>query len=213
MNETLSGTSFVDPDEIAQHLIQKAHNQDGLPDILTGLIFVLMAALNYLSPYATRAPGAYGAAILISMALCFGGVRLIPWVRRRFLIGRVGYVQFSAEKRKAGRGKVAWIVIAGTFIFVVLLGAAFEFRELPIDRWVVAAFGLYFGAIRILIGRSARVIVISALGAIAGLALAFGGFTPEQRVAHLFAALGLISLVSGLIGFLRLICQPVEAAQ
>src|SRR5258708_25873977 len=123
MNSHVHHALGESPDQLATRLMQKAHNRDGLPEIYIGSIFLLAAGYNAMMLFPHwKSLGffaAFFADIVLFVSLCLASTRLIRWVRRRFLIGRVGYVRL-----KSNRCKLAFISTAGPVTFSVLLVGA-----------------------------------------------------------------------------------------
>ena len=135
----------ADPSVMARHLIQRAHNRDGLPEIAVGVMFLLVAGLSYAQATLPRETVAFKAAVLafalLIPLLCLGSPWALRRVRTRFLIGRVGYVQ----PKPIGRKQIAIGVTLAVLMIIALFGTAPQFSQ-P-DRWVLAGTGLFGGAL------------------------------------------------------------------
>src|ERR1035438_6362765 len=137
MNHTSSHLLEETPNAIACRLMQKAHNQDGLPEIAIGLILLTTAALQWLqvafpygSPEYKVAP--LGLGILVP-ALILGSQWAIKTVRRKFLIERVGYVEYKPVNRKR-----FWTVFGIAFLVAFAMAFAIAAKSLPPASWLLA---------------------------------------------------------------------------
>lgn len=200
-----------DPNAIARRLIQRAHNRDGLPEIAVGLTFLLVGALSYAQVLLPRESIGFKAAVLglalLIPVLCLGTPWALKWVRRRYLIERVGYVESKPIcRRQIGIG-IAFAAVAA----VVLFGVITQFSQ-P-DRWVLAGTGLFGGAIAALSGQLPRFVIGGVLMAATGMVIAFAGVSLQIGFAVLFGFQGLLALISGGVVFLRFMRQPVEPGE
>jgi hypothetical protein len=196
---------------MARRLIQRAHNRDGLPEIAVGLVFLFVGALSYAQVVLPRESIAFKGAIisltLLIPALCLGSPRMLQWVRRRYLIHRVGYV----EPKPMGRKQIGMGISLAVVIAVALFGVVFQFSQ-P-DRWVLAGTGLLSGAIAALSGQLPRFVIGGALMAAAGIVVAFTAASLQMGLAMLFGFQGLLALVSGIAVFFRFLRQSNEPGE
>jgi hypothetical protein len=208
MIESSSCPLEEDPNAIAQRLLQKAHNRDGLPEITTGVLMLIISGL--IGAQIIFTPGSLGYkaatwALVIGMPLSGFSVPLIlKWIRRQFLIERVGYVKPKPIRRKPIVFVLAIGIAALLAMFLVVN------RDLHLDQWLLGASGLFCGAIWAFGGRSTRFVVSGLLTAAAGIAVAFSGVTLDVGFTLLWGFVGLLSLLSGCVVFLRFIRQPAE---
>ena len=209
-------TSFRgDPVSMAERCIRAAHNRDGLPEIAVGLIFLVVATLSYAQAVLPRESIGFKAAVLVLAliipAFGFGAPWLVKWIRRRYLIERVGYV----ESKPAGRKQIG-IGIAVAIVVAVALGVCAARVPYPhrwVDGWVLAGTGLSGGALAVMAGRSPRFMIAGVLMAATGIFVAVSGFPVETGFAALFGLPGLLILVSGVTRLLRMLRQPVEPGE
>ena len=209
-----NSSSFLpvgDPNAIAKRLLQRAHNRDGLPEIAVGLTFLVVGALSYAQVLLSRESIGFKAAVLglalLIPVLCIGTPRTLKWVRGRYLMERVGYVESKPIcRRQIGIG-ITFAVVAA----VVLFGVVTQFSQ-P-DRWVLAGTGLFGGAIVALSGQLPRFVIGGVLMAATGMVIAFAGVSLQIGFAVLFGFQGLLALISGGVVFLRFIRQPVEPGE
>ena len=206
--------SVVDPNAMAQRLIQRAHNIDGLPEIAVGLTFLCVSALNYLPVMLARqsiAPKAAAIVISFLVVLCvaapWGAARAVKSVRERYLIGRWGYVQYKPIGRKQIGIGIAVAVLMAAFVLGGVTGLW------PADGRVLGGTGLFGGALVAWCGRQPRFVVGGVVMAAAGLLLAFSGVSLPAGFAILFGFLGLMALVSGSVVLVRFIRRPIGAGE
>jgi hypothetical protein len=207
MSSSSSCHPVGDPSAIAKRLIQSAHNRDGLPEIVTGLTFLFIAVLIYAQVLLPRESIEFKASViglsLLIPALCIGSPFALKWVRRRYLIDRVGYV----EPKSIGRKQIA-IGIMLAFAMAVALFGLVQLSQ-P-DRWVLVGTGLFGGALAALSGGLPRFVVGGVLIAATGMVLAASGVSLQTGFAILFGFQGLLALISGGVVFLRFIRQPID---
>src|ERR1700738_1138998 len=200
------------PDQLATRLMQKAHNRDGLPEVLCGAVFLFAAAYTSMIAMPRSAlmnhRGLFLADILLLAALCVAGPWLLRGVRGHFLIGRVGYVRTKPNWRK-----LVIIAIAGLITFLLLLLGAFFMRIPHLDDCVIASLGLFIGWVSPFWGRSLRFLVFGALAIPLGLVLVFSPLDINARLAIFFGSMGALWLLSGCVVLIRFLRQPVEAGE
>ncbi len=208
MTRSSSCPPVADPGAIAKRLIQRAYHRDGLPEIAVGLTFLVVGALSYAQALLPRESISFKVDILalalLIPALCIGSPLALKWVRRRYLIDRVGYV----ESRPVGRRQIGIGIAVAVVAAVALFGVVPQFSQ-P-DRWVLAGTGLLGGALAALSGRLARFVVGGVLVAATGIIVAFSGASLQTGFAVLFGFQGLLAFISGGVVFWRFIRQPIE---
>jgi hypothetical protein len=179
-----------------------------LPEIALGLTFLVVGALSYAQVLLPRESIGFKAAVpglaLLIPVLCMGTPRALKWVRRRYLIERVGYV----ESKPICRGQIGIGITLAVLVAAVLFGVVTQFSQ-P-DRWVLAGTGLSGGALAALSGRLPRFVIGGVLMAVTGIVIAFSGVSLQIGFAVLFGFQGLLALISGGVVFLRFIRQPAE---
>lgn len=212
MNGTSSRLLERDPNAIAQRLMQKAQNQDGLPEIAIGLILLPTAALQWLqftSPYESFAhkQGALVLGILVP-ALILGSQWAIKTARRKFLIERVGYVELKPVAPKR-----FWAVFGVAFLGAAAMVFAIATRSIPSRNWLVAITGILGGILAIQAGRLPRFVIGGVLMAAAGIVLVLIGVSFELGLTVFFGTVGLLSLISGCVVLLLFLRRPVESGE
>jgi hypothetical protein len=201
----------ADPNAIAARLMQRAHNRDGLPEIAVGLSFLISSGLIYAQAVLPRGSIGFNAAVLafplMLALLIFGSPWLLKRVRRRYLIVREGYV----DPKPMGRKQIALGVMLALVLIAALLVVVTRLPQ-P-DRWLLAGTGLAGGALWAGCGRLPRFVIGGVLMAAAGVLVAFSGVSLGAGFTILFGSLGLLTLVSGGVVFLRFIRQPIETGE
>lgn len=211
MQNSSFSSEVVDPNSVAKRLIQRAHNRDGLPEIVVGVTFLLVAGLSYAQVVLPRESMGFKAAVLalsfLIPVLCFGSPWALKWVRRRYLIERLGYVQ----AKPMGRKQIGIGIMLAVLMTVALFGVVTQFSQ-P-DRWVLAGTGLFGGALAGLCGRLPRFVIGGVLMAATGIFVALYGVSLQIGFAILFGFQGILALISGGVVFLRFIRQPIETGE
>ena len=212
MNDISSRLLEETPKAIANRLIQKAQNQDGLPEIAIGLILLTTAGLQWLqfaSPHESfvHKQGALGLGILVP-ALILGSQWAIKTVRRKFLIEKVGYVEFKPVNRKR-----FWTAFGIAFLVASALAFAIAARSIPPRGWLVAITGISGGILAIQAGRLPRFVVGGVLMAATGIVLCLIRVSLEVGLTILFGSMGFLSLVSGCMVFLLFMRKPAGSGE
>jgi hypothetical protein len=219
MSDSNSGAITSSPDVLAKQMMQRAHLSDGLPEILVGLTFLLVTG-DFLAR-ASLAEGSMGMKALdwvfpvLLMTLCIGAGPGIPWIRRRYLIAKVGYVECRANRRRLARLALVTLLVICSFA----IAAAFVFPRLSPEfylfpeRWLLAVLGATLGGFLVVVGRHPRLLTITGVSAVLGVALALSGISLDRGMALFFGVLGAWSLIAGSMVFVRLLLQPVEPGE
>jgi hypothetical protein len=172
----------ADPDAVARQFMQRAHNRDGLPEIAAGLYFLLASGLNYATVVLPVKSSGFTLAVLalslLLPVLGFGSPWALRWVRKRYLIERVGYVQH----KPIGRRQVGIGIVVAALMALALFGVVPRLSQ-P-DRWLLAGTGLFGGALMAWCGRLPRFVIGGAVTAAAGVFVAFAGVSLADRVHH-----------------------------
>lgn len=211
MRNSSSLAGPADPNAIARRLMQRAHNRDGLPEIAVGLYFLLASALIYAQVVLPRQSIGFIAAVLTFSLLfpvvCIGSPWALKWVRRRYLIERVGYVEY----KPIGRRQIGFGIVLAALAVLALFGVVPRLSQ-P-DRWLLAGTGLFGGALMAWCGRLPRFVIGGVVMAATGVFVAFAGVSLQIGFTMLFGFQGLVTLVSGCVVFLRFIRQPIETGE
>ena len=197
----------TDPDAVARRLIQRAHHRDGLPEIYIGAVLLATALLLWLQIANPRGSFAYRSSswgMMLLIAPMIGAAHwVIKWVRRRFLIEKVGFVELKPLPRKL-------VVIATSVAFALAAAMAWAVyvHALPPGGWMVAGTGIAWGFLAAYAGRLPRYVVGGVLMAAGGICLGFSGVSFDMGSLILYGSMGILSLVSGSVVLLRFISAP-----
>ena len=200
------------PEKIANRLMQKAHNRDGLPEIAVGLCFLetaftmwLQVAFQYGSlPYRLDPLG-----LMVGVpVLGLGSPWAIRKVRRRFLIEKEGYVKFKPVHRKQSAIVAAVAVVTAVLAVIVAYKGAF-----PPSSYILAGTGIGGGLLAALSGRLPRYVIGGVVMALTGILLALSRVSLGVGYTILYGFMGLLSLVSGCVVLLLFLRQPVESGE
>ena len=184
-----------DPDAAVRRLMQRTHNQDGLPEIVIGVIFLTVAWLMWL-PFGSPREGwmsAIGMMLLVPTM-----IGLSPWVikkfRRRYLIQQVGYVEFKPVNRR----RIA-IIFGVAFVIAAVAVVVVSKGTMPPASWFVAGIGIWGGALTAYAGKIPRFVIGGAIMALVGIAVGFSRVSLGMGQAILYGVMGVLSLCSGII--------------
>jgi len=200
----------VNPDAAARNLMQRAHNQDGVPEILLGVFFLAMAGLMWLQVAFQPGSFEYLASVVGLMVLILPVGAFLPWlirmVRRRYLIEKVGYVELKPANRKR-------LAVVVGIAFVVGAAAAFAAWRgaFPPASWILAGTGIFGGAIVAVAGRLPRFIVGGVIGAVVGCVAGLDRLTLALGFTLVYGVMGLLSLISGCVVLLLFLRKRDEA--
>ena len=212
MTETLSRLFEETPEKIAGRLMQKAHNQDGLPEIAIGVVFLALAVLCWLPTAIQPRSPAYIAAICGQALLIPILVLRLQWaiktVRRKFLIEREGYV----ESKPANQRHFAIVLVIALAVAVAGVFAAYR-GSFPPASWVLGATGIGGGALAAIAGRLPRFVIGGVVMAVTGLVLALSTASLATGFAVLYGLIGALSLISGCVVFVLFMRTPAEAGE
>ena len=199
----------ANPDAAARRLLHIANNRDGLPEIAIGTILLTTAFLIWLQVAYPRGSFAYRSSwwgMMLLVAPMIGGSQwAIKWMRRRFLIEKVGYVELKpAPKRLLIIVTCIALVVAAAMTWAVYL------RVLPPSGWMVAATGIAWGLLAAYAGRLRRYVIGGILMAAMGICLGLSKVSFEMGSLILYGSIGMLSLVSGCVVLLHFLSMPTE---
>ena len=214
-SQPLAGKAAIeDPGRMARRLMQLAHNQDGLPEIVTGAFLLVVSALMTAQLYPAKSSVLEKAFALAMVAVIVPAGLVLPWfirwLRRRYLIAREGY--FESSPTRAKTIKIA-IGIAIGAVALLCFAIAAKRGMVPPDRWLLAGTGLAAGLGSAWFGRSRRFVIVGLLAAVAGIAIGFSGVSLAVGLAVLFGITGTMTLMSGLVVLRRFLRQTVESGE
>jgi hypothetical protein len=203
----------ADPDAAARRLMRIAHNRDGLPEIAIGTILLSAAFFIWLQVAWPRGSFLYRSSwwgmMLLVVPMIAGAPSAIKWLRRRFLIEKVGYVEL---KRVPRRLRLLMIVTSIAFAAAAAMAWAVYRRGLPPSGWMVAGTGILWGLLAVFAGRLPRYVIGGVLMAALGICLGLSGVSFEKGSLILYGSMGLLSLVSGCVVLLHFLRLPNEEA-
>lgn len=192
----------TDPDATARHLMQRAHLRDGLPEIAIGVVFLIIALCMWLQVAVQAGSVWYRASawimILLVAPMCGGLPWAIKWLRRRFLIEKVGYVELKPVPRERTFAVLA--IALGVAVVAAWAGYRGAF---PSSSWILAGTGLLGGLIAAWAGRLPRYLVGGILMAAMGISLGFSRVSLEKGFLILYGFMAVLSLVAGCALFLH----------
>jgi hypothetical protein len=212
MTSSSSLLHHEDPNAIANRLMQKAHNRDGLPEIAIGLSFLTVAATMWMQvvfhPGSMGYTAGFWSFALLVPAMILGSQWAIKRVRRRFLIEKVGYVQLKPVNRKR-----FGIVIGIALVVAVVAAFAAIKGSFPPASFVLAGTGIGGGLLAALSGRIPRFVIGGVVMAATGILVAFSRVSLGLGFTILYGLMGLLSLVSGSVVLLLLMLKPAGAGE
>lgn len=201
----------TDPSVAARRLMQRAHTRDGLPEICVGATLLTAAFLIWLQVAYPKGTFAYGASawgmILLVAPMIGVSQPFIKWVRRRFLIEKVGYVELKPVPKKL---LVVTTCVAVTVAVAMAYGV---YRQaIPPGSWMTAGTGIAWGLLAAYAGRLPRYVIGGCFMAVLGICLGFCKLSFEVGSLILYASMGILSLLSGCVVLLLFLRKQDEEA-
>ncbi|MGA2217794.1 MAG: hypothetical protein ABSG51_06900 [Terracidiphilus sp.] len=230
MNESSSRLLEQNPDAIAYHLMEKAEYRDGLQEIAIGLTILVFAGMT--GSDLLFKPGSFGmnaslwGAVLLMPIVSFGSQWAIKKVRKRFLIGKIGYVKLKPVNRKQAGIRLG--IITGLACAIAVLAAFAMFKVVtanhsgvglalgslfPFSGWAFVGMGIVGGAVMVFRVYLLRYAIGGAIMATMGILLAFSGVSLALGLTILYAYAGLLALISGCVVFFLVLRQPAESGE
>jgi hypothetical protein len=164
--------------------------------------------------------------MLLVPIVSLGSQWAIKKVRKRFLIGKTGYVKLKPVNRKRvgirfavtfGISCVVGAVVALAMIKVVIAihkgGSAAMWGLFPPAGWVLVGMGIFGGAMMILRVHLFRYSIGGAVMVALGILLAFSRVSINAGLTILYCYAGLLPIISGSVVFLHFLRQPVESGE
>lgn len=188
-------------------MVQCAHNRDGLPELVTGIIFVIASGTCWPEVLFTGRPQVLLGLIFTALVLIMCGITnwLIKSIRQRYLLPWVGYVQFRPHPKSTKLKVFAFVqalVVAGA---MAALMRSLESRDLKL--LLLPINGIFIGVFQFIVGRQPRFWITGSLALCAGIALAFTNWPFELCLALLFLFVGMVEISAGGITLVRLLRQ------
>jgi hypothetical protein len=170
--------------------------EDGLSELASGVIFVLLALVFYLE---LAAPPWSGFSAIALPAIVIGGASVARWLvvaaKERLTYPRTGYVAYP--RAKSARSRAASALVAGTLgisISLLLVNAPAALA------WIPALQGLAIGAALLYLGNQlglGRFYALAFLSVVAGTAASRAGLGDIAGSAAYFAVMGLALAAGG----------------
>jgi hypothetical protein len=209
-----------DPDRLAQKLIRRAENRDGVYEIAVGIALLLVAAIltvqlniehgSLLRGVAWRGIFSMALVVLGFPAISLALLAAVKWVRARFLIARIGYVEMNPLDAK-GRKRLVFVSIFAV-IFAAAISFAIALAVISSTRqWVVVGFGVCGGILFPVCSRSWRFAFNGAVIALTGILLGIRNVGILAGCTAIFGAAGAITSITGTVVLLRFLRQTREA--
>jgi hypothetical protein len=199
-----------DPKVLANRLLTRAWNRDGLPEIGVGLLWLFCAGLIYaMEILPARSPGQVAAVLAFALGfpvISLGLKPLLKRARNRWLVEREGYVEgLRVCPKKYLWPLAAMVVILPSIMFITHHS---ERSLLPITGLLGA---LIAGAVG-WTGHLPRFVAGGLIMLATSIGLALSGIPVNLGMAVLFASQGLLCLIVGGVVFVRLLTEPGEGA-
>ena len=198
MQDLSSRSLDENTDLTARHLLLKAHNRDGLPEIAIGLCFLTTAFSMWLQVAFPPGSLPYREAALVLGVLVptlgLGSMWAIKKVRGHFLIEQEGYVKLKPVNRR-------FRAMVGAFAFLVAVAMVFAIykRALPPTSCILAGTGIGGGVLAVYAGRLPRYVVGGVVMALTAILLAFSRVSLEKGFMILYGSMGILSFTSGCV--------------
>jgi hypothetical protein len=214
MNPDDSTTNLDDKIRKARLRTERYWWEDGVAEICTGGLLVLLGLYFVAARMIPRGPGA--AALAILMPLLFVGgylaaTRLTRKAKEGLVYPRTGYVSYA---RPSPRRRWLTAVLAAV---IGVLTVELIRRAPSLEAWIPALWGFFTAGLLLLMGRRvrlARLSFLAFLSVFAGLGLSLQGVSTEAAGAIFYTMIGLAMAAGGAITLRRYMRQapPPEKA-
>jgi hypothetical protein len=229
MNDISHNIANKNPDVIANRLMERAEYRDGLQEIVIGLIILTFAGMTGLpavfkGPFSSNA--SFWGIILLMQIIGFGSQWAIKKVRKRFLIGKTGYVKLKpVNPKQVGKRLgitigLAFVIAAPTafamFKVVIAIhrgGGVAHWGLFPPAGWVFVGMGTFGGALMFFRVRLLRYEIGGITMVAIGILLALSRVSLNAGLTILYCFAGLLALISGSVVFLHFLRQPAESGE
>jgi hypothetical protein len=192
--------------------MKSAHLNDGLPEILAGLVYLFYCAMSWSSHLAQHGSATAKTAVLIFVLLAaVTGLAMVPaarWLRLRYLTARSGYVKFKPRTWRAS-AMITAAVLAGTVFALAALGLSGVLAQ----HWLLMITGVLIGSVWALLGRRPRFFVTGGLIVLSAVLLGFSTLPTEIAWCAFYACAGVLTLASGTVVLLSLIRRTAESPE
>ena len=143
--------------------------------------------------------------MLLVTPMIGGSPWAIKWMRRRFLMEKVGYVELKPVPKR-----LLMIVTCIAFVVAAAMAWAVYLRVLPASGSMVAGTGILWGLLAVYAGRLPRYVIGGVLMAALGICLGLSRVSFEKGSLILYGSMGMLSLVSGCVVLLHFLRMPNE---
>lgn len=209
----------ADPAVLAFQLMHRAHLQDGLPELFIGIMLLVLGASFWVQILLVPSMMMTSLFLMLTIAfvlLCFRSTALVKWIRRRYLVERVGYIESRLDepsKRRHKRKQLAILLASLSLLMVIMVMDLLNILPLNLGRSIILFLGIVFCGAFLSFGTAYRFKVNGILALIAGLFLAFREPPLQTAVASFLTAVGSVNLISGLFVFFRFMRRTSEDAR
>ena len=210
MRDHLSSPSLANPDALAHRMVQCAHNRDGLPELVAGVIFVIASGMCWPEVLFGGRPHQLWGLVFTALVLFMCGIAkwLIKSIRQRYLLPWVGYVQLRRRHYPKSTKVVAF---AQVLVAVAAFGALMRYlQSRDLKLLLLPINGIFIGTFQFIVGRLPRFWITGTLAICAGIALAFTNWSFELCLALFYLFIGIVELSAGGITLARLLRQRTE---
>ena len=208
--------------------MEKAEYRDGLQEIAIGVLILIFAGMT--ASDVIFKPGSFGSKAsfwgmtLLMPVIGLGSQWAIKKVRKRFLIGKTGYVKLKPVNRKRvgirlgiAMGLACVIAVLATFAMLKVVIATHRgvahWGFFPPAGWAFVGMGIFGGAIMVFRVRSPRYGIGGVIMAAMGILLAFSSVSLNVGLTILYGFAGLLPLIAGSVAFCLYLRQPAEPGQ
>jgi len=210
MQDHLSSPSLANPDLLAHRMVQCAHNRDGLPELIVGVIFVIASGMCWPEVFFRSHPKQLLGLVFTALVLIMCAITssLIKSIRQRYLLPWVGYVRLRPHPTSTKIKVLAFVqalIVAGA---MAALTRYLESRDLKL--WLLPINGIFIGVFQFVAGRLPRFWITGSLALCAGILLAFTNWSFELSLATLYLFVGIVEISAGGITLARLLRQRTE---
>jgi hypothetical protein len=197
-----------DPKVIANRLLTRAWNRDGLPEIGAGLLFLYCSGMIYaMEVLPRRSAGQVAAVLAFALGFPVMGLGLKPLLKRarnRWLVEREGFV----EGLRASRKQYLWPLAAMVVVLpsIMFITQHSERSLLPIT----GLLGALIAGANGWRGRLPRFVAGGVIMLATSVGLALSSVPVNIGMAVLFGSQGLLWLIAGGVVFARFLTEPAE---
>jgi len=210
MQEHLSSPSLANPDTLAHRIVQCAHNRDGLPELIAGVIFVIASGMCWPDVLFRGRPQQVLGLLFTALVCVMCAITnwLIKSIRQRYLLPWVGYVRLRPHPKSTKIKVFALVqalVVAGAMVALIRY---LELRDLKL--WLLPINGIFIGVFQFVVGRLPRFWITGSLALCAGIFLVFTNWSFELCLATFYLFVGMVEISAGGITLARLLRQRTE---